>query len=86
MLKTIDEQFIILDKALASTLIMEFSFIRVTSVSGVLEHIMQVRDIAAQLKKLGIDMSESFIIHFILKTIPHKYGPFKISYNTHKDK
>ena len=45
-----------------------------------------MRDIAAQLKKLGIDMSESFLVHFILNTIPHQYGPFKISYNTHKGK
>ena len=31
-------------------------------------------------------MSESFLMHFILNTLPHEYGPFKISYNTHKDK
>ena len=47
---------------------------------------MQMRDIAAKLKKLGIDMSESFLVHFILNTLPHQYGPFKLSYNTHKDK
>jgi len=31
-------------------------------------------------------MSESFMVHFILNTLLHEYGPFKISYNTHKDK
>ena len=31
-------------------------------------------------------MSESFLVHFILNTLPHEYGSFKISYNTHKDK
>ena len=86
LLKAIDEQFITSNKALASTLIMKFSSIRITSVRGVREHIMQMRDIAAQLKKLGIDMSDSFLVHFILNTLPHQYGPFKISYNTHKDK
>ena len=25
-------------------------------------------------------------MHFMLNTLPHQYGPFKISYNTHKDK
>ena len=29
-------------------------------------------------------MSESFLVHFILNTLPPQYGPFKISYNTHK--
>ena len=86
LLKAIGEQFVTSDKALASTLIMKFSSIRITSVRGVREHIMQMRDIAAQLKKLGIDMSDSFLVHFILNTLPHQYGPFKISYNTHKDK
>ena len=86
LLKGIGEQFITSDKALESTLIMNFSSIRITSVRGVREHIMHMRDIAAQLKKLGIDMSESFLVHFILNTPPHQYEPFKISYNTHKDK
>ena len=86
LLKAIGEQFVTSDKALASTLIMKFSSIRIISVRGVREHIMQMRDIAAQLKKLGIDTSDSFLVHFILNTLPHQYGPFKISYNTHKDK
>ena len=31
-------------------------------------------------------MSETFLVHYILNTLPAAYGPFKISYNTHKDK
>ncbi|RVX16743.1 Retrovirus-related Pol polyprotein from transposon TNT 1-94 [Vitis vinifera] len=31
-------------------------------------------------------MSESFLVYFILNTLPPQYGPFKISYNTHKNK
>jgi hypothetical protein len=84
LLKAIDEQFITSDKALASTLIMKFSSLRFTSVRGVREHIMQMRDLVAQLKKLEVEMSESFLVHYILNTLPHQYGPFKISYNTHK--
>ena len=53
---------------------------------GVREHIMEMRDIATQLKSLEIEMSESFLIHFILNSFPSEYGPFKISYNTHKEK
>ncbi|KAK9111000.1 hypothetical protein Scep_018519 [Stephania cephalantha] len=47
---------------------------------------MWMRDIAAQLKTLEVDMSESFLVHYILNTLPPQYAPFKISYNTHKDK
>ena len=52
LLKAIDDQFITSDKALASTLIMKFSFLRLTSVKGMREYIMQMQDISAQLKKL----------------------------------
>ncbi|KAA8544505.1 hypothetical protein F0562_022455 [Nyssa sinensis] len=86
LLKAIDDQFVASDKALANTLIMKFSSLRLTSMKGVHEHIMQMKDNVAQLKKLEVEMSESFLVHYILNTISHQYGPFKISYNTHKDK
>ncbi|XP_074306409.1 uncharacterized protein LOC141641653 [Silene latifolia] len=82
LIKAIDEQFATSDKALASTLIMQFSSLRPT----VRDYIMRMRDIAAQLKILEVTMSDSFLLHFILCTLPPKYAPFKISYNTHKDK
>ena len=65
---------------------MKFSTLQLTNVKGVREYIMQMRDISAQLKKLEVDMFESFLVHFILNTLPLEYGSFKISYNTHKDK
>ncbi|KAH6822123.1 hypothetical protein C2S53_014061 [Perilla frutescens var. hirtella] len=86
LLKAIDDQFLSSDKALVSTLIMQFSFLKLTGIRGVREHIMRMRDIAAQLKVLEVEMSDAFLIHFILCTIPPQYAPFKISYNTHKDK
>ena len=52
LLKAIDGQFETSDKALASTLIMKFSSVKLTNVKGVREHIMKMRDIAAQLKNL----------------------------------
>ncbi|KAL3506905.1 hypothetical protein ACH5RR_032287 [Cinchona calisaya] len=86
LLKAINEQFESSDKALASTLIMKFSTMKLTSIKGVREHIMHMRDIAAQLKNLEVTMSDSFLVHYILNSLPQQYGPFKISYNTHKDK
>ncbi|KAL0415523.1 UNVERIFIED_CONTAM: hypothetical protein Slati_3384200 [Sesamum latifolium] len=86
LLMAIDDQFVSLDKALAITLIMRFTSQKLTGLNGVREHIMQMRDIAAQLKSLEVEMSESFLVHYILNTLPTQYAPFKISYNTHKDK
>ncbi|RVW86282.1 Retrovirus-related Pol polyprotein from transposon TNT 1-94 [Vitis vinifera] len=76
------------DKALASTLIMKFTSLKLTGIKGVCEHIMEMRDIVAQLNKLEVEMSESgpFLVYFILNILPLQYGPFKIFYNTHKNK
>ncbi|RVW64274.1 Retrovirus-related Pol polyprotein from transposon TNT 1-94 [Vitis vinifera] len=82
LLKAIDEQFITSNKALASTLIMKFTSLKLTGIRGVCEHIMEMRDIVAQLKKLEVEMSESFLVHFILNTLPPQYEPFKISYDS----
>ena len=45
-----------------------------------------MRDIVVELKKFRVEMSESFLLHFIFNTLSPQYGPFKISYKTHKDK
>ena len=50
------------------------------------EYIMKMMDITAQLRFLEVDISESFLVHFILNSLPLEYGPFNISYYTHKEK
>ncbi|XP_074577512.1 uncharacterized protein LOC141833910 [Curcuma longa] len=60
LLKAIDDQFVSSDKALASTLIHQFSSMKLSGIRGVRDHIMRMRDIAAQLKRLEVEMSDSF--------------------------
>ena len=86
LLKAIDEQFVTSDKALANTLIIKFTSLKLIDIKDVREHIMEMRDMVAQPKNLKVEMSKSFLVHFILNIFPPQYGPFKISYNTHKDK
>ncbi|XP_020102536.1 uncharacterized protein LOC109720068 [Ananas comosus] len=45
-----------------------------------------MRDIVAQLKNLEVEIPESFLVYYILNSLPQQYTPFKISYNTHKEK
>ena len=54
--------------------------------SGVHEHIMKMSDMASQLKGIDMAISEGFLVHFIMTSLPSKFGPFKINYNTQKDK
>ena len=84
MLMTIDDQFIEFVTSLASTLIIKFSILRLIEVKGLRDHIMHMIDIEAQLKNLEVTISESFLVQYILCTLP-QYSPLKISYNTHKE-
>ncbi|XP_019173909.1 PREDICTED: uncharacterized protein LOC109169482 [Ipomoea nil] len=85
LLKAIDDQFVDANKSLTSTLIMQFINMRLSTVKGTRKHIMELRDIAAQLKKLKIILPDAFVVHFALNTLSQDYNAFKISYNTHKD-
>ncbi|POO01288.1 Zinc finger, CCHC-type [Trema orientale] len=85
-MKAVEEQFVSSDKARASTLMKKLSGMKHNNSTNVREHIMEMRNIAAQLKSLEIDISESFLVHLIMNSLPKEYSPFKISYNTHKDK
>ena len=84
-MKAIDEQFVSSDKALASTLMKKLASMTLDKSRSVREHIMEMRDIVAKLKSLKVEISESFLVHFILNSLPSEYTPFKISYNTHKE-
>ena len=70
LLKEFDEQFTKFEKYLVSTLIIQFSTLRLTRVKGIHDHIMRVMDIAAQLKNLEVTISESFLVHYILFILP----------------
>ncbi|XP_047252325.1 uncharacterized protein LOC124887182 [Capsicum annuum] len=85
-MKAIDEQIVSSDKVFANTLMKKLSSMTFDRSRTVREHIMKMIDIAAKLKLLEVDMSTPFLMHFVLNSLPTKYDPFKISYNTHKDK
>ncbi|GAV57788.1 UBN2_2 domain-containing protein, partial [Cephalotus follicularis] len=56
-MKSVEEQFVQYDKALASTLMKKLSSIRFDNSKSVREHIMEMRDIAAQLKFFEVEIS-----------------------------
>ncbi|XP_042983318.1 uncharacterized protein LOC122312714 [Carya illinoinensis] len=85
LMQAIEEQFVRSDKALANTLIRQFTTKAFDSSKGMRAYITEMRDIVSQLKGLKIEISEPFLVHFILDSLPSEYGPFKISYNTHKE-
>ncbi|KAK4400091.1 Retrovirus-related Pol polyprotein from transposon TNT 1-94 [Sesamum angolense] len=69
-LKAIEDQYVRSDKALANTLMKRLSDVKYNGSRSVREHIMHMRDIAAQLKPLEVDISEPFLVHLILNSLP----------------
>ncbi|CAA7045079.1 unnamed protein product [Microthlaspi erraticum] len=45
------------------------------------EHCIEMIDLAAKLKNLGLSVDDSFLVQFILNSLPPQYGPFQINYN-----
>ncbi|GAV73792.1 UBN2_2 domain-containing protein, partial [Cephalotus follicularis] len=85
-LASVEEQFKGSSKAHASTLIMKMFMTRYDGTSGVREHTMMMNDMASKLKGMEMAISEGFLVHFIMTSLPVQFGPFKINYNTQKEK
>ena len=55
-------------------------------VGSVREHILKMVDLAQKLKDLEVPMTDQFLVHMALNSLPPKYGQLRVSYNTQKDK
>nr|XP_017231262.1 PREDICTED: uncharacterized protein LOC108205733 [Daucus carota subsp. sativus] len=85
-LANIEEQFKASTKAQATTLISKMVTLKYNGSSGVRDHIMRMNDMAAQLKDMKMEISEGFLVHFIMTSLPAQFSAFKINYNTQKEK
>ncbi|KAL4569139.1 hypothetical protein LXL04_024770 [Taraxacum kok-saghyz] len=47
---------------------------------------MMMIDMANKLKSMDMEISEGFLVHFIMTSLPIQFGPFKINYNTQREK
>ena len=85
-IKSIEEQFLGTSKSFASTLMIKMITIKYDGHSGEREHIMKMSNMVSRLKGMDMAISEGFLVHFIMTSLPSQFGPFKINYNTKKDK
>ncbi|KAK9072512.1 hypothetical protein SSX86_008946 [Deinandra increscens subsp. villosa] len=85
-LDSVEEQFKGTSKAHASTLILKMLTTKYDGIGGVREHIMIMSDMAHKLKGLDMEISDGFLVHFIMTSLPARFDAFKVNYNTQKDK
>ena len=85
-LKLMEEHFRSADKSLAGTLMAELTTMKYDGSRSMQQHVLDMTNIAARLKTLGMTVDDSFLVQFILNSLPQEYEPFQINYNTIKDK
>ncbi|XP_019228950.1 PREDICTED: uncharacterized protein LOC109210035 [Nicotiana attenuata] len=85
-LKFVEERFRSTDKSLAGTLMAELTTMKFDGSRSMQNHIIEMTNIAARLQTLEMKVDDSFLVQFILNSLPPEYGPFRINYNTIKDK
>ncbi|XP_028068585.1 uncharacterized protein LOC114271173 [Camellia sinensis] len=81
-MKSIEEQFIRTSKSLASTLMIKMITMKYDGLSDVREHILKINDMASQLKGMDMEISEGFLVYFIMTSLPMQFGCFENNYNT----
>ncbi|XP_010510690.1 PREDICTED: uncharacterized protein LOC104786913 [Camelina sativa] len=80
-LAAIEERFKTADKSLAGKLMADLTTIKYDGTRSMHEHCIEMRNLAAKLKNLGMSVDDSFLVQFILNSLPPQYGPFQINYN-----
>ena len=74
------------DKSLAGTLMGTLTTMKFDSSRSMHEHVTEMTNLAARLKTMGMEVTESFLVQFIINSLPSEFGQFETSYNHIKDK
>ena len=74
------------DKSIVGTLMGELTTKRFNWSCAMHDHVTSLTNIAAKLKTLGMDVGDTFVVQFIMNSLPPEFGQFQVNYNTIKDK
>ena len=86
-MKFVKERSQTADKSLAGTLMTQLTTMKLDGSRTMHDHVLEMTNLAAKLKSLGMSVDEYFLVQFILNSLPpEQYGPFQMNYNTIKDK
>nr|KYP72721.1 hypothetical protein KK1_005321 [Cajanus cajan] len=69
-LESVEERFCSVDKSLAGTLMVQLTTIKFDGLRSMQEHTIEMTNIAARLKSLGMVVDDSFMVQFILNSLP----------------
>ena len=76
----------ITDKSIVSNLMGELTTKKFDWSRPIHDHVTSMANLAAQLRLMGMEVSESFLVQFIINSLPLEFGQFQVNYNTLKEK
>ncbi|XP_019231896.1 PREDICTED: uncharacterized protein LOC109212680 [Nicotiana attenuata] len=85
-LSAIGQKFLESDKAEIGSLIDSMSTIKYDIVGSVCDHIMKLVNIATKLNNLGVTITDNFLVHQSLRSLPEQFNELMTTYNAQKDK
>ena len=80
-LAKIEDQFKGSSKIYATSLIRRLIDEKYNPTGSLREHIMKKCNMAAKLKTMDMEISDGFLVHFIMSSLPPEFSPFMINYN-----
>ena len=74
------------DKSFVGTLMGTLTTMKFDGSRTMHEHVIQMINIAARLKSLGMKVEQNFLVQLIINSLASEYDPFQRNYNTMKYK
>ncbi|RVW20374.1 hypothetical protein CK203_113567 [Vitis vinifera] len=74
------------EKIERNTILSKLVSMRYKGKENIREYIMEISNLVTRLKTLKLELSEDILVHLVLISLPTQFSPFKISYNTQKEK
>ncbi|RVW88212.1 hypothetical protein CK203_038621 [Vitis vinifera] len=85
-LDQIANRFATNEKVETSTILSKLVYMRYKGKENIREYIMEMSNLVTRLKALKLELSEYILVHLVLISLPTQFSPFKISYNSQKEK
>ncbi|GAB2295826.1 hypothetical protein Dimus_038381 [Dionaea muscipula] len=74
------------DKSIVGSLMNELTTKKFDWSQPIHDHVTHMSNLAAKLKTMGMKVNETFLVQFIINSLPIQFGQFQVNYNTIKDK
>ena len=86
LLSQIADQFTRNEKVKMSTILSKLISMWYKGKGNIREYIMKMSNLVTRLRTPKLELFDGILIHIVLISLPTQFSPFKISYNTHKEK